>query len=118
MMLSKLDPLTLILAFNGLIFYILGWIQALFPPKKINALYGYRTKKSMRNIATWKFAQLYSSKKMREMGIYSLVFGIAAYFLELDANLGIWLAILISVVLPIGLIVVVENEIKKKFPKE
>ncbi len=34
------------------------------------------------------------------------------------ANLGIWLAILISVVLPIGLIVVVENEIKKKFPKE
>lgn len=118
MQLSNLDPLTIILMFNGLLFYILGWIQVIFPPKKINPLYGYRTKRSMRNIATWKFAQLYSSKKMREKGVCFLLFCIAAYFLELDATIGIWIGILTSIVFPIVLLIEVEKALKKNFPKE
>ena len=32
------------------------------PPKNINALYGYRTKRSSKNIDNWRFAQKYSSR--------------------------------------------------------
>jgi len=40
---------------NGLLFLI-SLVFYFFPPKKINALYGYRTNKSMKNEAIWKFA--------------------------------------------------------------
>jgi uncharacterized membrane protein len=33
----------------------------MFPPKKVNALYGYRTKRSMKNQINWDFAQKSSS---------------------------------------------------------
>lgn len=36
----------------------------LFPPKKINHLYGHRTKISMLNLDTWKFANTSSSRAM------------------------------------------------------
>ncbi|WP_340067170.1 SdpI family protein [Ascidiimonas aurantiaca] len=40
---------TLILLFPLLLYY--------FPPKEINALYGYRTKRSSKNETNWRFAQ-------------------------------------------------------------
>ena len=46
---DQINPLTLILGVTGLIFYVAGYIQFKYPPKKINSLYGYRTKTSMRS---------------------------------------------------------------------
>ena len=37
-------------------------IYFLYPPKKINYLYGYRTKQSMLNNETWTFANKYAAK--------------------------------------------------------
>lgn len=39
------------------IFFIAGLIQYLFPPKNINHIYGYRTKRSKKNQANWDYAQ-------------------------------------------------------------
>ena len=33
------------------------------PPKEINAIYGYRTKRASKDIESWNFAQRYFSKK-------------------------------------------------------
>jgi len=41
---------------------IVGLVSLIFPPKNINYLYGYRTKRAMKNTETWKEAQLYSGK--------------------------------------------------------
>ena len=35
----------------------------LFPPKEINAIYGYRTKRASKDINSWNFAQKYFSKR-------------------------------------------------------
>lgn len=38
------------------ILIIFGWIMWKHPPKKVNKICGYRTKRSMTNMDTWKFA--------------------------------------------------------------
>lgn len=34
-----------------------------FPPKDINPIYGYKTKRSMKNIKNWKFSQKYFARQ-------------------------------------------------------
>jgi len=57
----------------GSIFLILGFVLYKFPPKRINILYGYRTKSSMRDQESWDFAQRYSAKVSIKGGaVYTL----------------------------------------------
>lgn len=53
----------------GWIFLIMSAVATIFPPKKINALYGYRTPGSMRSQERWDFAQKYSNRRMAEAGV-------------------------------------------------
>lgn len=64
------NPLFLLPILVGPIFMIAGIVMLLFPPKKINYLYGYRTKNSMKNIDRWNFAQNYSAKIMIWTGFF------------------------------------------------
>ena len=41
-------------------------------PKKINTVYGYRTKRSMKNMDTWRFAHNYCGKLWWKIGWVSL----------------------------------------------
>ena len=45
-----------------LIMLLFGWLFFRRTPKKINYVFGYRTKRSMRNKETWKFANQYFGK--------------------------------------------------------
>lgn len=56
----------LILLGISLIFY-------LFPPPKINYFYGYRTKRSMKNIDNWKLANKMAAKGMLTVMAINLV---------------------------------------------
>lgn len=48
----------------ALTFLALGILFKLFPPKKINLMYGYRTTRSMKNIESWKVANSYAAQLM------------------------------------------------------
>ncbi|WP_374948834.1 SdpI family protein [Mucilaginibacter sp.] len=48
----------------GVIFLIAGYIQKRYPPRQINALYGYRSDASMQNQQTWDEAKQYSARLM------------------------------------------------------
>ncbi|MGV4528797.1 SdpI family protein [Ornithobacterium rhinotracheale] len=39
-------------------------LMYLFPPKELNAIYGYRTKRASRDQASWDFAQKYALKRL------------------------------------------------------
>lgn len=65
----------------GLVLSIFSWIYRTYPPKKINFFYGYRTKRSMRNQATWDFGNRIGAKMMLWAGISSFVIGAIAYFI-------------------------------------
>lgn len=59
-----LIPLTLLLAGRSM------WKHC---PKQINGLYGYRTKRSMKNMETWKFAHDYCGRLWWRLGLITLV---------------------------------------------
>ncbi|MEK9612328.1 MAG: SdpI family protein [Flavobacteriaceae bacterium] len=112
------NPLGLILILAGIVFFIAGWVQQKFPPKKVNHLYGYRTKSSMRNQDVWKFAQEYSSDKMRKYSLYMILLGVLFSFFELEGIGSLWLGLVLTILVPVIMMIEVERELKKRFPKE
>lgn len=56
-------------------------ITKLFPPKKINSLYGYRTANSMKNQLNWNFAQKYSSNLLLILLTFLLLIQITLYII-------------------------------------
>ena len=53
----------------GPIFVLSGIILWLKPPKKINSIYGYRTRRSMSSQSKWDIAQIYSGKLLVRFGL-------------------------------------------------
>ena len=50
-----MNPTIYVLSINGLLLFF-SIVFYFFPPKKINHIYGYRTKRSMLNDTIWQFA--------------------------------------------------------------
>lgn len=63
------------LYFTGGICAVCGFIFRIFPPHKINYIYGYRTKFSMKNQDTWDEAQRYSSNSLIILGLIYMGLG-------------------------------------------
>jgi len=75
------------------IFLVAGVITKIYPPKKINGTYGYRTKRSMANQKAWDFANIYSSNLCIRLGaIGMLLFGLIYAFM--DTNETTWIILL------------------------
>ena len=109
------NPLILIPVITGLIFVIAGFVMLKFPPKKINGLYGYRTKSSMKNQERWDFAQNYSAKEMMKLGFVLALTGLFGFLFEPQEMVGMIIGLGLMILMVILLIVRVESAIKKKF---
>ncbi|WP_232333208.1 SdpI family protein [Mariniflexile maritimum] len=99
----------------GIVSIIAGLIMRKFPPKKINALYGYRTSSSMKNQERWDFAQFYSSKEMIKIGLINIVVSFIGFLDNLTGTISMILGLTIMILSIIVLLFRVENSIKKKF---
>lgn len=100
----------------GMIFILAGLIQMIFPPKKINSLYGYRTPRSMKDIEVWNFAQKLSSKILILIGFVLTLFGMIALIFGLQEVLINSIGIVLMILFAIILFFYMESAIKKKFP--
>ena len=56
-----------------IIFVFFGFLFVQFPPKKINSLYGYRSKNSMKSQENWDFAHRYSGKMITTLFLILLI---------------------------------------------
>ena len=97
-----------------------GWLLFRKTPKEINYVYGYRTKRSMMNEETWRFANQYFGKVWYLCGLISVplsVIAIAIVFGKGPGTVGTVGGIITMLqMLPlIGAIVPTESELKKKF---
>jgi uncharacterized membrane protein len=108
----SLDFLLEIPALVGIIFIITGIIMQVFPPKKINSLYGYRTNRSMQNQKKWDFAQKYSAKLLTVFGLALVLISSLNTFLNIQGDL----EKIISAILIIGsfIFLVIKTESKLK----
>ena len=99
-----------------------GWRFLNRSPKKINALYGYRTSRSMKNQQTWDYAHQVCGKLWFRAGAVMLPLSLLAMLPGLGKDtqaLGIWLmgVVLVQVVVMIATIFPVEKALKQKFDK-
>lgn len=81
----------------GLILIISGVILNIFPPKKINVIYGFRTRKSMQSQEMWTLANQYSAKLSISIGLVLVSLGLLS-FLVPALKSGLW-------ILSVGLLV-------------
>ena len=92
-------------------------------PQKINMVYGYRTKRSMINMETWKFAHDYCGKLWWKLGFILLVLSVLIHIPFYGSNddvigtLGVYISTIQLIVL-ITSIILVEIALKKTFSKD
>lgn len=104
-------------ALVGIIFIIAGGFMYIFPAKKINMLYGYRTKNSMRNKETWRFSQIYGAKKTVESGSWLLLLSLLGYLVEFNETNELIISIPIIIIFSFYPILLTEKALKSKFKK-
>ena len=95
---------------------IISFIYFKYPQKKINYLYGYRTRRSMQNDGTWTFANKYAAKLLVNFSIYSLFIPPILYFLYPENNF--IMTIIIHPALILSVLYFTELQLKIKFKKE
>ncbi len=95
----------------GVILVLVGGIGLLFPPKKINYIYGYRTKRSMRSDEAWQYANRYSSQLMTAFGALTIGIGLGCQLMSWS----FWIPVAIGLLLILALIALTERRLKNKF---
>lgn len=117
--LNNIGEQTLIIPFTtGVIFVIAALITLVFPPKKINYLYGYRTQASMKNQAVWDFSQRYSGIKMVQSGLALVALSFMNVFMNLNETLQIAIGFTAVVLACAYLFLTTERAIRKNFPNQ
>lgn len=99
---------------------VVGKVLIKNPPKTINGIYGYRTKRSRVNQNTWDFAQLYCGKLWWKIGWIMLPFSIIGMLPVIGKNddfVGIAGAVIITIqcIIMFVSIFFVERALAKKF---
>ena len=101
----------LVMLITPLIMVGFGLLFMKHPPKSINPLYGYRTRRSMRNQDTWNFAHHYYGKLWLVCGLVSIPFSLVPILLVLGKSeevismtglivLGLQVILLLATIIP------------------
>ncbi|MEP2668637.1 MAG: SdpI family protein [Cyclobacteriaceae bacterium] len=114
---NDIHLLILIPLITGSFFMFGGWIMLVFPPKKINWWYGYRTSSSTKNQERWDFAQRYSAKEMIKVGGFLLLTSVIGLVYQPNESVSTIIVSVLIITAIIALIVRVENAIKNRFSK-
>lgn len=104
------------------LFMAISVIFKLFPPKKINSFYGYRTTRSVKSQQAWDFAQRYSAKKMIMAGLFNIAANAIFLYILLPAGcnqmeVSSYCAIFQSVLLIISILPIVVIPTERRLKK-
>ena len=105
-------------ALTSIIFLIAGCVTYVFPPQKINFLYGYRTNSSMKSQERWDFAQKHSSIQMIKMAVVMFVISLVFSFFTISEDLNLIIGTIVLLIVVGFMFYKIEKAIKIKFSKE
>ncbi len=108
-----MSSITILPLLTGILFIVLGLVFTRFYPKKINAFFGYRTPRSMRDQHSWDLAQQYSSREMIRAGIGLCLLSTIGFLFRSSGNMGFLIGLALVVIATTGMIVRVERKLKK-----
>lgn len=108
--------------FMSLLMFGFGRILMQMPPDKMNYIYGYRSKMSMKNQDTWNFAQKYAGKVWVYSSLINVVISamIVLIFKSTDISETVTI-IFLNVIQPLILLLVIpltEINLRKTFDKD
>lgn len=109
-----MESIYYVLSVNGILF-LFSLIFYFFPPKKINAIYGYRTNRTMQNETIWKFANTYFIKQFLMYSAISLVASLALAYLGKEIT---WQPMAIMILSLAVSVIKTEQELNKNFDSE
>ena len=116
LIMNLLAPFSLTLFLSGLTFVLVAALIRHRPPKKINHLYGYRTRASMASQKRWDFAQQASAVRSRFWGWVMLALGLLGAGLgDMPELLGVLLSLGVLILCCVLLLKGTEDDIKKHF---
>ena len=116
LIMNLLAPFSLTLILSGLTFVLVAALIRHRPPKKINHLYGYRTRASMASQQRWDFAQQASAVRSRFWGWVMLALGLLGAGLgDMPELLGVLLSLGVLILCCVLLLKGTEDDIKKHF---
>ena len=96
---------------------IVGLLWKRFPPKNINYLYGYRTRRSMKNQQTWDYANKIGPNMIIKTGIF--LFFIAVFsFWYFETETAVIISVIAMVVGLTGGVILCEMKLAKHFDKD
>lgn len=121
-----MNNLLLMIAFFllPLVMVLVGMRYAKKPPKRINRVSGYRTKRSMRNWETWSFAHMYLGDLWFKVGVPLLaitsVISLVVFRTEEESKLVFWCYVVVAVQLLLMLLPVfyTEKALKERFDEK
>jgi uncharacterized membrane protein len=105
----------LLTLFGGLAAISAGLILCFFPPKRINWIYGYRTKSSSKSQEAWNFAQKYSGKNLILFGGLLALMSPFNLIIEFDEELGGYTGLILLLIFYAIPILRTELQLKKRF---
>ncbi|EJP85790.1 MULTISPECIES: SdpI family protein [Bacillus] len=97
----------------GIIFILVSILMKKKPPLDVNLMYGYRTKRSMKNKKLWDAGNRYSAEIMIQNGYLIIVLGTIISLVFKNPSTSILLIMGAMILLIISMIVRVENKLKK-----
>lgn len=117
--LNNISEQTMFIPFTtGVIFVLAAVITLVFPPKKINYLYGYRTRTSMKNQQVWDFSQRYSGIKMVQSGLVLIALSFLIVLINLNESFQLSLGFSSVIIACAYLFFATERAIRKNFPND
>ena len=100
---------------TGLVVFIVSIYFAARPPKKINHIYGYRTRRSRKSQEAWDFAQEHSAGEMKMWSVIIMFFSFFGPFLGINNVFGAILGSVFSIFLLLMGVLRTESALKEKF---
>lgn len=102
---------------------LVGWITWKHPPKDINALYGYRTSRSMKSQETWRFAQEHCGRTWWYLGLALVVPSVipmlfVLYAREDTVSLTGVIVLMVQMAVLVASIIPTEIALRKNFDKD
>lgn len=103
--------------FPSLLLAAISLVIYLYPPKKINHMYGYRTRRSMASQEKWDFANRLNLKLFWWITLILFLLGCAVHYTMTFgvAQMTLYLAMVVLLVL---IIPITERALKKEFEDE
>lgn len=105
----------MIMVIGGLLMGAAGILVTLFPPKSINSLYGYRTKRSMADEFQWKEGNRFSALLMILFGLLMAAAGFAGSLLiQLTQPYSLTVQAVLLIAISALIIALTERRLKQK----